>query len=378
MRKLIGLAVLFAGLLTAAMFLLHKPAQEPHRGEELVALNEICRLMETGDNASASEKAAELEERMRAETQTETDHRAEAMYVLSLLFLAAVTAYGCIAVIHPFEKLGHFAEEIANGNFELPLKYERSNYFGKFTWGFDRMRREISNARALERAAIENNKTVIASLSHDIKTPVASVRAYAEALDLGMDQTPEQRSAFLETMMRKCDEITQLTDNMLLHALSDLGSLRMKPETFDLGELTAQTVRDLSAGSQDIRFEKPLFPAYVHADPLRTAQILENLIHNARKYAKTAVDLSISRDENEIVLHMQDSGGGIPESDMPFICDRFYRGKNCGTEHGAGLGLYIVKYITEQSDGTLHMENKNGGLCTEIRLPTANESVMRN
>lgn len=77
-------------------------------------------------------------------------------------------------------KIAGFAENIAQGNFDVPLKYERCNYFGAFTWAFDSMRKEIIKARAAEREAVENNKTVIATLSHDIKTPVASIRAYAE------------------------------------------------------------------------------------------------------------------------------------------------------------------------------------------------------
>ena len=376
MKKLILLAILFAGILTAAMFVLQKPERTPKRGEQLVMLNEIRQLAEAGDTAAVSEKTASLEETLRADESGVSDARVPAMYAVSLLFLAAVTAYGCIAVVRPFEKLGRFADEIAKGNFNIPLDYERTNYFGKFTWGFDRMRREISNARACERAAIENNKTVIASLSHDIKTPVASVRAYAEALDMGMDQTPEQRAEFLGMMMRKCDEITHLTDDMLLHALSDLGSLRMKPETFDLAALTEQTLRDLSAGTTDIHFTKPLFSAEVFADPVRTAQMLENLIHNARKYAKTDISITVTRDADHAHLHVQDKGGGIPNSDMPFVCERFYRGQNCGTEQGAGLGLYIVQYIAAQSGGELRLENRDGGLHAEILLPISNEETV--
>lgn len=73
----------------------------------------------------------------------------------------------------------------------MPLNYERSNYFGEFTWAFDSMRREITKARSCEREATENNKTVIATLSHDIKTPISSIRAYAEGLEANLDNTPE-------------------------------------------------------------------------------------------------------------------------------------------------------------------------------------------
>ena len=368
MKKLIMLALTAAAMLLAAFFMLCRPKEDPMRGHDLVALNEIAQLAGQGKSAEAAEKANVL----RAEIQQRPAHRqsgdgAPLMCGICLLFLGGVTGYCCVAVLRPFEKLSHFADEIAAGNFDLPLNYERSNYFGKFTWGFDRMRREISNARACERAAIENNKTVIASLSHDIKTPVASVRAYAEALEMGMAQTPEQRAAHLQMMLRKCDEITKLTDDMLLHALSDLDRLHMRPEIFDLSRLTEETVGEL-AGS-DVHFTKPLFRADVYADPDRIAQVLENLIHNARKYAKTDIEIHITRSADEIGLHVCDTGGGIPDADMPFVSGQFYRGSNADGEPGAGLGLYIVKYIAEQSGGGMMLQNRNGGLEVTVTLP---------
>lgn len=375
MKKLILLALTAALLLIGAAFLLRAPEQNTEQGELLVALNEIEQLAGRGDSALAAEKTADLMTEIRQQDPSvQKDCRIPLMCGICLLFLGGVTGYCSLAVLRPFEKLSHFADEIASGNFDLPLKYERFNYFGKFTWGFDRMRCEISNARAREKAAIENNKTVIASLSHDIKTPVASVRAYAEALDMGMAQNAAQRAEYLNMMMQKCDEITKLTDDMLLHALSDLGRLRMQPETFDLSALTAETVRSLSAGLSDVRFTKPLFPADVCADPMRIAQVLENLIHNARKYAKSDVDITITRDADFILLHVRDYGGGIPDADLPFICDQFYRGSNTGTESGAGLGLYIVKFVAEQSGGSVTLENHENGLEVTVALPCAEEN----
>lgn len=369
MKKLIFLAIITAAMLIAAAFFLRQPAQPPEHSSDLVMLNEIAQLAEQGDTAEAAAKANALRAEMLHRPAQQSDRRIPLMCGICLVFLGGVTGYGCLAVIRPFEKLSRFADEIAAGNFELPLDYERSNYFGKFTWGFDKMRREISNARACEQAAIENNKTVIASLSHDIKTPVASVRAYAEALEMGMDQTPEQRAEYLGMMLKKCDEITKLTDDMLLHALSDLGRLRMQPECFDLAALTMQTAEALSAGIDDVHFKKPLFPADVYADPDRIAQVIGNLIHNARKYAKTDIEIFITRNADFMELHICDSGGGIPDADLPFVCGQFYRGSNTGRENGAGLGLYIVKYIAEQSGGGLMLQNRNGGLEAIVSLP---------
>lgn len=375
MKKLILLALTAAAILLGTAFLLRPPAADPARGSDLVALNEIARLAENGSAQQAAQKADALRSEIRQrEREQQHDSRIPLMCGVCLLFLCGVTGYCCIAVIRPFEKLSRFADEIASGNFDLPLDYERSNYFGRFTWGFDRMRREISNARACEQAAIENHKTVIASLSHDIKTPAASLRAYAEALEMGMAQTPQQQTEYLSMMQRKCDEITKLTDDMLLHALSDLGKLRMQPVRFDLGALTAETVQALSAGRSDVHFTRPLFAANVSADPDRIAQIIENLIHNARKYAKTNIGICIAHTGDRITLQVSDTGGGIPDEDLPFACNQFYRGSNAGRETGAGLGLYIVKYIAEQSGGDVILQNRGGGLTVTVSLPAADES----
>lgn len=112
---------------------------------------------------------------------------------ICILFLLIVFGYINFAILRPFEKMKDFAQNISQGNLEVPLDYARSNYFGKFTWAFDSMRTEITRARACEQEAIKNNKTVISTLSHDIKTPIASIRAYTEGLEAKLDSTPEKR-----------------------------------------------------------------------------------------------------------------------------------------------------------------------------------------
>lgn len=374
MKRLCLIWLSFAAILVLCALMMSRQTSDPLRREYLVALNEIEQLSYSGQQEQAAIRAAELRKEISAQdTQKNPDLRIWVTCGICLLFSAALTGYYAREVVRPFEKLSSFADKIASGNFDLPLDYDRSNYFGRFTWGFDRMRREISNARACEQAAIENNKIVIASLSHDIKTPVASVRAYAEALEMGMDTTPEQRAEFLATMMRKCDEITKLTDDMLLHALSDLGKLQMKPAAFELAALTASTVTELSAGMRDVRFTKPLFAAPVYADAGRIAQIIENLITNARKYAGTEIEIMITRSGDYFELHISDQGGGIPDEDMPFVFNRFYRGSNSGSVNGSGLGLYIVKYIAEQSGGSVRLENLNGGLHVTVSIPAAKD-----
>ena len=93
------------------------------------------------------------------------------------------------------------------------------------------------------------------------------------------------------------------------------------------------------------------------------------VITNARKYAKTNIDVRITLDGGYVSIHFRDYGSGIPDEDIPFIFGKFYRGKNCGSEQGSGLGLYIVKYVAEQSLGTAKLRNCEKGLEVTISLP---------
>ena len=97
--------------------------------------------------------------------------------------------------------------------------------------------------------------------------------------------------------------------------------------------------------------------------------MIENLINNSRKYGKTEINISMTKKDNFVQMCFMDRGSGIPDEDMPFITDKFYRGRNSGNENGSGLGLYIVKYIAEQSGGTLELQNMYPGLKVTVSLP---------
>lgn len=369
-KQLITAAVVFIVLLAAFTALLCSIADKESTadtGDFAVAVNEIQQLIASGDAEEAQLRANELKAALAEYTPENTDRTAYlwgSCGICTVMIIAAFI-YIWFAVLRPFEKLTDFAERIAGGDFDLPLNYERTNYFGKFTWAFDNMRREIVKARACEKEAIENNKTVIATLSHDIKTPIASIRAYTEGLEAGLDSTPEKRQKYLNVIMNKCDEVARLTDDMFLHSLSDLDKLKMNKQVFDL----CNFVQAVTAEYSDVCLEKPMFSVSVNADRNRLAQIMGNIITNAAKYAKTKVDVRITRTHDEVSIHFRDYGGGIADEDIPFIFGKFYRGKNCGSEQGSGLGLYIVKYVMEQSGGNASLKNCDKGLEVTVILP---------
>lgn len=343
---------------------------DDERSEYIVALNEINRLNASENYESANEKIHALQEIMRNKDNIQRGINVIPILCGASVFLfAAMFGYIYFAILRPFEKMKDFAAKISMGDFDVPLNYERSNYFGEFTWAFDSMRNEITKSRASEKEAIENNKTVIATLSHDIKTPIASIRAYAEGLSANLDSTYEKREKYLSVITKKCDEVSRLTDDLFLHSISDMDKLKLTPERIEICGFTKDIINEISAEREDIIFREPDFTAFVNADKNRFAQLCENIVNNARKYAKTNIEVFFTMENENIILHFRDRGKGIPDENMPFIFDKFYRGNNCGSEQGSGLGLYIVKYIAEKMGGNVILQNHDVGLEAKIILP---------
>lgn len=363
-------------LITGVLFFSENGADESDiKAQRLLAINEITRLAEKGDYEALNEKTEALKESIRSESsRTLNGLELPILGGACAIMLGAAFLYVYFSVLRPFDRLKDFAEKIAEGDLSVPLDYGRSNCFGAFTWAFDSMRREITKARACEKEAAENNKTVIATLSHDIKTPIASIRAYAEGLEANMDGTAEKRQKYISVIMSKCDEVSRLTDDLFLHSLSDLDKLKITPEKTELSEFLEAAVREIGAPQGDVHYEKPDFRAEVYADKKRLLQLCENLVNNSRKYAESDTDIFLSLSDDNVNVHFRDYGSGIPDEDMPFIFGKFYRGRNCGDKQGSGLGLYIVKYIAEKSGGRVLLHNHSDGLEVTVSLPLLKES----
>ncbi len=341
--------------------------------DAIVSLNEIEQLTKAENKESTAKKEiAGLKAMLRQGTQASSTQRIHTSLVIFFLLFVCYTllllTYIYLRILKPFQKMEVYAQQIANGNLDIPLTYERTNFFGSFTWAFDHMRTEIQYARKSEAKAIENNKTIIAGLSHDIKTPIASIRAYAEGLEANLDTSYEKRERYLRVILDKCDEVTRLTNDLMLHSLSELNSLDIKSEVIDIQTALKRIIHDLEYPGMVLR--EPLPPGEVITDPSRLAQIIENLLSNARKYAADCeIHIFASTCEEYYELHIYDHGNGIPAQDMPFVFQKFYQGKNASRQSGSGLGLYIVKHIAERMRSDVRLINHADGLEAIVSLP---------
>lgn len=346
-----------------------------------IEMNELKHMISEGDYDSAIDKCDDII-RVSADSGKTSSRTILLMWIfvaINILFVGIVLLYIDRRILKPFSDMKNYANEISKGNMDAELSMDRENYFGDFTWAFENMRKEIIKSRTAERTAVENNKTVIATLSHDIKTPMSSIRAYAEAFEANMDSTPEKRQKYLSVLMSKCDEVSKLTNDLFVHSISEMNRLEVKDEELDIIGFIRKDVRELFAYDDQVKIILPDRDELsddrymINADSKRLLQIMENLKSNAEKYAKTNLEIRLElsgagQSGKGVRIHFRDFGPGIPEEDIPFITGKFYRGKNCGDENGSGLGLYIVNELVAKMNGKLAIYNKEPGLDVVIEF----------
>lgn len=267
------------------------------------------------------------------------------------------------SVIKPFQKLENFAERIAGGNLDIPLEMDRQNLFGAFTESFDIMRSELKKARAAEAKANASKKELVAKLSHDIKTPVASIKAASEVgAALASD---EKVKGSYEQIIRKADQINVLVTNLFAATLEELQELSVTPADLESGELGAL----LENADYMHRTVIPDIPdCLIFADKLRLQQVFDNIFANSYKYANTKIEVTIRKESRYLAISVEDYGGGVKAEELPLLKEKFKRGSNTKNIDGAGLGLYISDYCMKQMKGRLDIENGENGLKATVLI----------
>ena len=267
-------------------------------------------------------------------------------------------------VIRPFQKLKRFAERVAGGNLEIPLAMDRHNLFGAFTESFDLMRSELKRARLAEAKANESKKELVAKLSHDIRTPVASIQAAAEVgAALAADAKTKENYT---QILHKTEQINVLVTNLFTAALEELMQLPVSAVDLESARLTEL----LENADYLHRATLPKVPAcLLSADVQRLQQVFDNLFANAYKYADGGIDVGISKDDPYLVTVIEDYGGGVKEEELPHLTEKFRRGSNADGLEGAGLGLHIADSFMREMGGRLVMENGEHGLIARVCIP---------
>lgn len=281
-------------------------------------------------------------------------------FAMMAVLMTGIIAVIYISYIRPFNTLQDFAKQIAKGNLDMPLKVYKNNYFGAFTESFDIMREELAKAKKGEYEANKSKKELVAELSHDIKTPVATIKAMCEVIPF---QTKDEKVIEkTEIIGRKADVIDSLITDMFHATLEELKVLKVNPAE-ELSTIIIPMIKQMDYfGKIHIHGECP--ECLIYADKLRLNQVIDNVINNSYKYADTDIDIDFSEiteaEREGIVITLHDYGNGVSDEDMPLITEKFYRGANSDGCEGSGLGLYLSQLFMSEMEGELNCYNDNG------------------
>ena len=380
----------------------------------------------TNSVASYNEEELALYKKIWNNLNSNLEQGRDMMLKYVIIFWAVLLVIGIIfiLVIHhfmikPVKEMENFASEIAKGNLDVPLPIHRNNMFGSFTESFDIMREELKASKEREFEAEKAKREMVAELSHDLKTPVATIRATCEVLDLKykkeIEKTEEllkehgnssndvqngtgaapatgvqpadesqngDRNKEIETRLtnlkgnlekigyiyKKADTINELVGSVFRATLDDMQEIKIEPKEND--SLIIESYFASLKEYGNIILDNHIPECLLIFDKLRMEQVIDNIVGNSYKYAGT--DIHVSFAETEMIstakgsknifikITIRDSGPGVPEEDLPLLTEKFHRGGNAGDKQGYGLGMYLANHYMEKQGGGMEYYNDHG------------------
>ena len=244
----------------------------------------------------------------------------------------------------------------------------------------DAMSRKLEETRARERALESSRRELVAWVSHDLRTPLAGIRAIAEALEDGVVTDRAEVARYYRTLRRESDRLAGLVDDLFELSRITAGALRLELERASLGDLVSDALAAAQpvASAKGVRLEGRLVGEAPEVDLSvpEIARVFRNLLENAIRHTPSegAVRIEAGVREGRAEVRVDDACGGIPPQDLDRVFDLAFRGEAArtpGADGGAGLGLAIARGIVEAHHGEIVVENRGEGCRFTVRLPLA-------
>ncbi|MCR8634550.1 sensor histidine kinase [Paenibacillus radicis (ex Xue et al. 2023)] len=309
------------------------------------------------------------------------------LFFILLLTNGVLTYLVSRSIIRPLRKLKQAAEQIREGNLDSEVGVHTRDEIGELSIAFEQMRHRLKESVELQLQYEENRKELLSNISHDLKTPVTSIKGYVEGILDGV-AGPDKLEKYLQTIYAKTVDMDRMIDELFLFSKLDLKKLSFHFETvelvpyledlmeeaqFDMEKKGFSFSLDLGAANRGVK---------VSADREKLKRVLTNIWENAVKYADKeykAIRVGLIGREKQIIIEIEDNGQGIPQDALPYVFDRFYRAdlsRNSLTG-GSGLGLAIAKQIIMEHGGAISAESVEGeGTRISITLPAVETMSM--
>jgi two-component system, OmpR family, sensor histidine kinase MprB len=299
--------------------------------------------------------------------------------VLLLVFLGGIAlaaALGRLAarrVLAPLAEVAQAAEHISQTeDLTGRIRVHADDEVGALATRFNSMLDRLESSRAALDESVRAQRQLVADASHELRTPVTSLRTNIEVLLAGGELDPEDRGRLLADVVEQSEELSALVADLIELARGDEPGLAT--EDVRLDKVAEESVARSRRNAPEVPVIARLEPVTIDGVPARLGRAINNLLDNAARHSPPGAPIEVTVDDDGVTV--RDHGTGVAEADLPYVFDRFFRGTNSRGTHGSGLGLAIVRQVTQQHGGSVTVANApDGGAVFRLHLPVATASA---
>ena len=293
--------------------------------------------------------------------------------LLFLILVIASNSYFIRSILIPVTRINEVAKEIAAGQYGMRLHKTYDDEIGQLCDSINNMSDEIAKAERIK-------NEFISSVSHELRTPLTAIAGWSETLTSMGAQNPEDVMMGLDIIQKESRRLTQMVEELLDFARMESGRMTLNIEIFDLSKELYEAIymyeNLLQSSGMTLHYKKEPDSYIVSGDKHRMKQVFLNIIDNAAKYGMSGgkIEISLYRQENTIVTCVRDWGNGIPEAELPFVKEKFYKGSS--KQRGSGIGLAVTDEIVKMHNGSLDITSRVGsGTAVYIKIPAIDPEI---
>ena len=295
------------------------------------------------------------------------------MLICSALIVLTILVYIRNKIIKPFMTLTDIPYELAKGRLQMEIEESRNRYFGKFVWGISMLRDHLKSSKEKNLKLEKEKKMLLFSISHDIKTPLNSIKLYAKAIKEGVYETEEERQHAAVQIERLSGEIEDFVKEIVKSSGEEIVPIEVENTEFYLKDFVSMIksyyepkcklmMTDLTIGT----YENKL----ISGDRDKAFEVIENVMENALKYGDgKTIDITFTKEEDCQLIQIKNTGTPVKPEEIPHLFDSFYRGSNVGNQEGNGLGLYISRELMRKMNGEIFAQVQDDWMLFVLVFP---------
>lgn len=290
-----------------------------------------------------------------------------------------LTHYVVKSIVTPIDILVYGVNQICDGNLEYRIAYEKKDEFTAICSDFNDMAKRLSDMVNARQKDEQSRRELIAGISHDLRTPLTSIKAYVEGLEKGIASTPKVQRRYYDTIKSKTSDLEYIINQLFLFTKLDVGEFPLHMEQIDIGEELSKQVdlfkNEYIQKGLSIHIKNNIQNTFVKIDVIQFRNVVQNILENSVKYKNeesVEAEIVCTDNETDVIIRIADDGPGVPNEALNKLFELFYRSdaSRKNPSNGSGIGLATAKKIIDMFGGEIKAENvTNGGLAIIITLP---------